>query len=137
MAVNDKRVCSIINEKLRMSKGATIAERLGDAFDLISEERENRHKGDVDYAAAEHYLFARWLIANTGIFGYPFLQLANFGYSGIKAILPDSMIARFGRGPVTPGSWEELKWGATGGNDGLEDSADWFNVEPAAPSACQ
>src|SRR5262249_30292363 len=120
MGVDNQRVCEIITDKLNWSKGSSRPERIGDAFDLITQDRENAHAGDTNYAAAEHYLFARWLCANLGFLAWPWLQAGNLLYGALKAILPDRMIPRFGKGPTTPTSVDDVLWGMRGGNDGLK-----------------
>ena len=119
--LNDHRVYLIIKEELQKSSGATIREHLGSANDFIGQDREHFHQGDVDYAAAEHYLFSRWLIAWTGIFGVPFLAMAAGGYDLIKKLLPTSMIPQAGKGPVTPYTPGDVQWSRRGGADGLTD----------------
>jgi hypothetical protein len=143
MGVDNQRVCEIITDKLKWSKGASRPERIGDAFDLISQDREGGYADNLNYAAAEHYLFARWLCANLGFLAWPWLQVGNLLYEGVKTILPDSMTPRFGKGPPAPSSPAELLWGARGGNDGLKDATfaggRWLNPNadvPPPPSAC-
>jgi hypothetical protein len=119
--VNDHRVYTILKEKLRLATGATLRDRLGDAFDLISHDRENNHKGDVDYAAAEHYLFSRWLVAYTSTPGWLAVAMAAGGYDLVKKLLGTGLIIRFGKGPVTPHTPGDVQWSRRGANDGLVD----------------
>jgi hypothetical protein len=137
MAVDNRKVCKIITDKLNWSSGSNRRARLGSAFDLITYDREYGHQGDVNYAAAEHYLFARWLIAWTGYYGWALVQGANLAYPVAKLLLPLMQLARFGNGPVTPASVEDFLWGYRGCNDGLAD-CDYYDAKgrPPPPSAC-
>lgn len=124
--LDDQKIYTVIKEKLHASSGKTIPGRLGYAFDMISHDRENFYKGDENYAAAEHYLFARWLVSYTGTAGYALVMLGAAGYTGIKLILPDAILQYFksGSGPVTPASAGDLHWASRGASDGLVDKFD-------------
>ncbi len=125
MAVDNKKVCEIIKEKIDWSSGASRPARIGYAFDLISIDRESRYKGDANYAAAEHYLFARWIVGYTYLFGLILMTAANFAYSVVKGLIQAvgaEQILRFGKGPVTPVSVEDFWWAERGAKDGLDDS---------------
>ena len=150
MAVDNKKVCEIIKEKIDRSTGASRPARIAYAFDMISNDRENYYKGDPNYAAAEHYLYARYIVGYTHLFGLILITAANFGYQVVKKIvdaLGEEEKLRFGKGPVTPASVEDFLWAERGGKDGLDDSfitegisAMGFNFrsnKPDYPPACK
>ncbi len=146
MSVNDKKVCEIIKDKINWSTGTSRSARIGDAFDLISLDRENNFPGDPNYAAAEHYFFARWLVGYTSVFGYILIQPMNLIYGAVKFLIPVELMPRFGKGPVTPTSPGELMWGARGANDGLGDTPflpqgtplfPLNTIKPDIPSVCK
>ena len=117
--LDNRKVASIIREKLAFSSGRSRKDRISDAFDLINDDRERRHQGDVEFAAAEHYLFSRWIINVTGPFGFPFLALASVTYFLFKVLIPASDLLRFGKGPVTRASLDEQRWSNAGMQDGF------------------
>ncbi|MDQ6787418.1 MAG: hypothetical protein M3033_11485 [Acidobacteriota bacterium] len=142
MSVNDKKVCEIIKDKINWASGTSRPNHIGNAFDLISEDREKNFPGDPNYAAAEHYLFARWLVGYTSVFGYILIQPSNLIYSAVKGLIGAEHIPRFGKGPVTPASYGDFLWGGRGANDGLGDTftrIDLFprSSKPDFPSACK
>ena len=117
--LDNRKVATIIREKLALSSGPSRQDRLSNAFDLISDDRERTHPGDPEFAAAEHYLFSRWIINVTRSLGFPFVALASFSYFVFKVLIPASDLLRFGKGPVTRASLDEQRWSKAGMQDGF------------------
>ncbi|WP_412543480.1 peptidoglycan-binding domain-containing protein [Longispora sp. K20-0274] len=95
--------------------------RCWDAWAALKARRdaENPAKpGDVNLAAAEHYMFARFLSA--GIVPAVVVDVMALSYTAFKTVG-----ARWhaGTGPVTPPSAAQLKWGALGAHDGAWSTA--------------
>lgn len=150
MAIDNKKVCEIIKDRIDWSTGASRPARIGDAFDMINIAREGDFKGDPNYAVAEHYLFARWLTGYTHLFGYILLTAANFSYSVLKSLVEvfgQEQKIRLGNGPVTPASVEDFLWAQRGAKDGLDDSfitesintmgLNLRSTKPEYPPACK
>ena len=122
-SVNDQRVYQIIKETLRNSMGSSIHEHLSSAWEIINYEREENHPGDVDYAAAEHYLYSRWIVSWTGVIGWVIIAISAGGYDLAKKYLPESVRSKLksGEGPVTPYAKGDVQWSHRGANDGKID----------------
>lgn len=71
-----------------------------------------RGPADVDLAAAEHYLFARFA---SRFIGTGLMDLAALGYYGVKA---SGISPHWGSGPASPPSTDQLLWGMQGAADG-------------------
>ena len=119
--VNDQRAYGLIKQKLRNSMGSNIHEHLSSAWELINYERVENHPGDVDYAAAEHYLYSRWIVSWTGTLGWIIIAISAGGYDGAKKYLPKELIPNFDKGPVTPYTQGDIQWSRRGADDGKID----------------
>jgi hypothetical protein len=60
--VSDHDVYLFIKEKRNIASVRTAQGQDSDAYDLICDDRYRLRPGDVNYASAKHYLFARWLV---------------------------------------------------------------------------
>jgi|GEM_PF-5092643 len=78
---------------------------------------------DVDLAAAEHYMFSRYMVFVEGI-PYPVWVSIITGYAGLKSIgvIPSVCPEDQDPCPVTPASTDQLTWATEGGLDGSMDS---------------
>lgn len=121
--VDDQKVWSIIHQELLTTPGATIVEKTQNAWvALKARRRDGVHGTEVNLAAAEHYMYNRFL---TGVTGDPLTRLYPSGYLIKKLIF-------FGLGmeknmrtdptnPVLPPSLASVAWGNQGAQDGMKD----------------
>ena len=130
--VDNQEVYKIICNAMGVPWAETLGDRIGEAFDSVTSSREEAaHRGDVNFASAEHYLFARYVICWTGYVGMPFVVGAIAGYVFLKQHPILRRLAAVGKGPVTPASLADLYWQKSGCSDGLVD----FNASPmSAPT---
>ena len=112
--VNDTVVQTHIN-------AALVAGTIGRNIDLESAWRHLRllrenHCCDVNLAAAEHYMYARMLVAN-GDFSFAVMILI-IGYDFLKLI---QLVPRTGDCPITRASLSAISWATRGAVDGESD----------------
>lgn len=85
-------------------------------------DEQNRYDNDYDAAAAEHYMYIRYLASATGD---PYCHTAPTVYAAKKVI--DQLLGRLQSGqaqsghPVLPSNPFVLAWGQRGVSDGLND----------------
>ena len=120
--VQDGRVRSIIQtELLKFSANDNVTQRVGAAFRSLQERRQKREPLDIDLAAAEHYMFARYL---AGVTGDPFVKMGPTLY-GLKKrfyfALGIQQRMAVTANPVLPPSPAVERWGLTGATEGLDD----------------
>jgi hypothetical protein len=121
--VNDAMVVRHIENAIlkEMSSGGTINEKVGRAFRALQSQRRSKEWVDPDLAAAEHYLYARFLAGKTGD---PLVTQAPKFYSLKKkfyfALEIEDWMTTSGY-PCLPPTEESVVWGERGAMDGLRD----------------
>jgi hypothetical protein len=71
-------------------------------------------------AAAEHYMYARWQVADSSsLWSLPTLLPFIIGYQLWKLIVRTA--PRVSDCPPTPASWDQVRWGVAGATDGTAD----------------
>ena len=120
--VNDAIVSRIIEDALIKEQGATINEKVYKAFrTLQSRRRTNKEWVNVELAAAEHYMYSRFLSGSTGdpmVLTAPTLYNLKkklFFFLDIQEMMTTSPY------PCLPPSDESVVWGERGAADGLLD----------------
>jgi len=78
-----------------------------------------------DYAAAEHYLYCRYLIATWGPMYVPVLDAMSSFYDALKLI---GVTYREGTCPPSPVSFADSAWKTMGEQDGLSDYLGFTSV---------
>ncbi len=121
--LDNQEVWRIIEQELLLSKGSYVVEQVGKAFrSLQARRRDGAHATDVNLAAAEHYMYARFL---TGTTGDPLVLAAPVGYALKKQLYFTLGIENWMRtspnNPVLPPSVGSVVWGEMGVADGLKD----------------
>jgi hypothetical protein len=129
--VDDQEVWRIIGLELSLVSGATPVEKSYNAWQrLISRRRDGAHGTDVNLAAAEHYMYIRFL---AGLTGDPVTRLAPTGYYLKKRLFflmgKEKDMRTDERYPVLPPSLDSVAWGNQGAADGLDD---YRGANPAA-----
>jgi hypothetical protein len=127
MAVDDRKVKLIIADYQGRFKGASDdLERNELAFRAIKDFRNNAgDSADESLAAAEHYLFSRFMVSNA-IVAYDQMFLMVLGYDSIKAIAQTNdtweMAMRHNKArPTSKVSADSIRWGLNGIKDGNDD----------------
>jgi hypothetical protein len=127
MAVNDKIVETLIADYRGRYSGASselAQNRL--AFRAIKDFRNGGgDSSDESLAAAEHYLFSRFMVSNC-VVNYDQMTLMVLGYDSIKAIAQTNdyteMAMRHNKSrPTSKVSVDSIKWGMQGIKDGNDD----------------
>lgn len=120
--LNEAVVQRIIEDALMKNQGATINERVYNAFrELQKRRRTNKEWANVELAAAEHYMYARFLAGQTGdpiVIASPSLYNMKkriFAFLDIQDLMNTSEY------PSLPPSEDSVKWGEQGAKDGLKD----------------
>jgi hypothetical protein len=121
--VNHKEVQRIIEQALNHeSSGLKTTERVYNAFRVLQERRRTKAPLDLNLAAAEHYMYARFLSGKTGDpamiavpTAYAIKKMAYFvlGKEKDMRTTPNN--------PVLPPSVESVVWGTIGVQEGLKD----------------
>ena len=123
MGVNPKRVQDIIDETLSrcgwiQSPGVPV---LDCARKKLKDYRQVKGNSlDLDYAAAEHYMFARYLVASGGVNATQ-MRVLTTGYDAKKFwddLWGDKNKLAVTDNPVSPPNWEVMEWGLKGATDG-------------------
>ena len=122
--VADAVVRSIIDQSLvhqppRM--GETIVHRVSRSFRSLQKRRREVEPLNINLAAAEHYMYARFL---AGVSGDPLVKVAPTAYGLKKRIyfalgIQERMATTLN--PVLPPNDAVERWGTTGATDGLVD----------------
>lgn len=121
--VDDQAVWRIVHQELLVARGDTVVEKVADAWQTLkARRRDGTHATDENLAAAEHYMYNRFLTGATGDpltrlypTGYFFKKLAYFALGKEKDMRTDP------RYPVLPPSLSSVAWGNQGAIDGMED----------------
>ena len=121
--INHQEVWRIIEQELLVSKGGSVVEQVGKAFrSLQARRRDGAHATDVNLAAAEHYMYARFL---TGTSGDPLVLAAPVGYALKKQVYftlgIEDWMRTSANNPVLPPSVGSVVWGEMGVADGMKD----------------
>jgi hypothetical protein len=121
--VNNQEVWHIIEQTLNHEvTGTTAVEKTGTAFRLLQQRRRTVAPLDVNLAAAEHYMYMRFLAGKTGD---PLLVAAPTGYAIKKIVFfalgKEKDLRTTPNNPVLPPSVESTVWGSLGVEDGLKD----------------
>jgi hypothetical protein len=119
--VNEAIVKRIIEDALTKEKGATINEKVYKAFRTLQARRRSKEWNNVELAAAEHYMYARFLAGATGdpaVLAAP--NLYNLKKKVFFALDIQDLMAT-SKYPGLPPSDESVSWGERGAGDGLMD----------------
>lgn len=128
MSVNDATVQSLINAAMLNpgDPGDTCCGRVGNAFrDLQRQRRAPGGSLDLNLAAAEHYLFSRWMVC-TGTVSAMQMRVLVVAYDAKKWIdratgNPNATATT--ANPVSPPDSDVVRWGLRGVSDGNADKA--------------
>jgi hypothetical protein len=115
------KVHQIILERLKAAKGAFAIDRLFSAWSDTRNLRENGGCSDENLAIAEHYLYARYYVADNGFTGWAYMQALITGYEGIKMFGGKGLLPETGKCKVTPFDPKAALWALDGTDDGLSD----------------
>ena len=119
--VNEAMVIRYIENALAKETGGTINEKIGKAFRSLQSKRRSKEWIDPDLAAAEHYLYARFLAGNTGdpsVWKAP--RLYNIKKKIFFALEIENLMTT-SEYPCLPPTEESVAWGERGALDGLND----------------
>ena len=89
MASFNERVTALINRYLRDATGTTANAKVEEAFRPIQADRQHSCLNDSVTAAAEHYLFIRYVTGSDRLIGTAYFTMSpliNLGYHIIKEI---------------------------------------------------
>jgi hypothetical protein len=73
---------------------------------------------DQDLAAAEHYMFSRYMVYVEG-YALPVWAALVLGYAGAKGM---DLVPSLCQCPVTPATWAQISWALSGAADGESDA---------------
>ncbi|MCU7937424.1 MAG: hypothetical protein KZQ99_21630 [Candidatus Thiodiazotropha sp. (ex Dulcina madagascariensis)] len=125
--INDVEVQKIINLSMTSASGATVVDKVGKAFRVLQERRRKKEPHNIDLAAAEHYIYARFL---AGITGDPLVEFAPSAYhikKKVFVLLGIQEKMQTTKEPVMPPRPKLKQWGKKGARQGLRD---WEAVNP-------
>lgn len=134
MSVNDEAVQKIIDAELTNYGWETdkCCGTIHDAFRSLQRYRQIPGNSiDLNYAAAEHYLFARWMVCSGNVSPTQ-MKVLVAGYDAKKWLDSKSgtpNLEAVTANPVSQPSWEVMSWGLKGCNEG---GADKLICNPAA-----
>lgn len=111
--VNDATVQSHIDSALASAKN-----NLQIAFSILRNKREN-NCCDVNLAAAEHYMYARWQVAQGDWSFFWITMIIMYDFAKFLHLVPKT-----GDCPITRASWAQIKWASQGAVDG---EMDYYN----------
>lgn len=125
----------MINTSFTLAQGSTVVEKLQDAWSHTRNLRENGGCEDRNLAIAEHYLYARYYVAENGYSGWTWMQTLITGYNVLKVTSLDALLPKTGVCAVTPYSDLDVAWSFRGSDDGLDDyrQGSGANYTPKAP----
>jgi hypothetical protein len=112
---------NIVEGSLALATGANAVDQLFDAWSHTRNLRENGACGDENLAVAEHYLYARYFVAEGGYTAWVQMQALIGGYNALKAYGLRGLLPETGVCKVTPFSRADVDWSFRGADDGLED----------------
>ncbi len=122
MPFSDTRVQTYINEAMR-----TCGNNPNEAWSSLYMQRQNTDPNDtnVELAAAEHYMYARWMVSSGETNEYV-MRTLTLGYDAVKiaGYFPPIWLIRWFAGHTwTPPSTDSIRWGMRGCSDGSNDRA--------------
>jgi hypothetical protein len=112
---------NMVEGALTLSEGANAIDQLRDAWSHTRNLRENGMCSDGNLAVAEHYLYARYYVAENGHSGWAWMQALITGYNTIKVFGGKDILPETGKCKVTSFSQEDVDWSFRGSDDGLRD----------------
>jgi hypothetical protein len=120
---NNAAVVGIVDEALGGTRFATLQpSALQSAWFRVRNRREDKANCcNAELAAAEHYLYARYAVANHD-YGGTEMKALVWSYGLLKFLIP-----RTGICPQSPNTAGQRQWGYEGANDGDED---WHRNNP-------
>ena len=121
--VNHQEVWRIIHQELLITPGETVVAKVGNAWQALkARRRDGAHGTDLNLAAAEHYMYNRFL---TGATGDPLTHFYPTGYFIKKvfffALGKEKDMRTDPNNPVLPPSLASVAWGNQGADDGMKD----------------
>lgn len=128
MAVNEQTVRALIDHYQGRFMLSPVLERNRLAFRAIKDFRNGAgDSADESLAAAEHYLFARYMVSNA-VTSAAQMRVLVLGYDGVKAVAQTNsyteMAMRHNKSrPTSRVSADSVAWGLQGVDDGAEDRA--------------
>ena|SRR5215475_11646178 len=114
-----RRVHEILSDMYAAVPGSNVQDRLYTAWIRLRNRREAGACSDEELAIAEHYAYARYVVAKDGYTNY--MKMLVLGYSAIKALGLKGLLPKTGRCEVSSFSRLEYNWSSRGADDGLED----------------
>ena len=112
---------NMVETAFTLSQGSNAVEQLQDAWSHTRNLRENGMCDDGNLAVAEHYLYARYYVAENGHTGWAWMQALITGYNYIKGFGGKGLLPETGKCKVTPFSRADVDWSFRGSDDGLRD----------------
>jgi hypothetical protein len=117
-----------IKSALSTVSGDTLTEKLESAWAEVANKREQNCR-DKTLAIAEHYLFARWRVAQFGRPMFTTMRLWVLGYATLKVAMATGSGGavhgfKLGKCPATPTGYWQIEYGFWGTEDGLDDHND-------------
>lgn len=121
--IDDDDVRRRIGQALLVAPGVNVSERLGNAWQALKAERRTAGGAtNVNLAAAEHYLYARFLASVTGDSAAAALPLGYYLKKKIYFLLGKEASLRTDPSfPSLAPQFGTVVWGQKGVNDGLGD----------------
>src|SRR5215471_2422585 len=121
--VDDQEVWRLVHQELLLAHGGSVVEKVGAAWQALkARRRDGVHGTDVNLAAAEHYMYNRFL---TGATGDPLTRLYPTGYFLKKlayfAVGKEKSMRTDPNNPVLPPSLSSVAWSNQGAEDGMKD----------------
>ena len=114
-----RRVHTILSDMFAAVPGNNVQARLFTAWSRLRNRREDGACADEDLAIAEHYTYARYVVAKDGYTNY--MKTLVLGYSAIKALGLKGLLPKTGICEVSSFSRLEYNWSSRGADDGLDD----------------
>jgi hypothetical protein len=112
---------NMIDSAFTLAQGVTVVDKLRDAWSHTRNLRENGGCSDDNLAIAEHYLYARFYVAEGGHSGWAKMQALITGYNVLKWSSGDTFLPKTGVCKVTSYSALDVDWSFRGADDGLDD----------------
>ena len=126
MSTNDDRVSEFINSAMSAARASSDAccGQIGRAFRILQAMRQQPGKSlDLDLAAVEHYMFARFMVC-AGQVSTKQMKALVIAYD-VKKVLDrlggNPNAEQVTSNPVSPPDWDVVLWGLSGADDGSDD----------------
>lgn len=136
MSDTNQKIANTINDYIQAAESFSIPTRnqvIEIAFRAIQGDRQRYCLNDIAITAAEHYLFARYIVGAYFVMIWPVCAIAFPGYDVLKGILGDRIAAS--KCPVSSWDWHHTYWkekGCTAGSNDYWNANDrpiWY-VQP-------